>query len=42
MQRIFDLMKEKAEKSLADGTVDKVLAWKQGEFFYQIPRLTQA
>ena len=34
MQRIFDLMKEKAEKSLADGTVDKVLAWKQGEFFY--------
>ena len=27
-------MKEKAEKLLADGTVDKVLAWKQGEFFY--------
>ena len=34
MQRIFEIMKEKAEKSLADGTVDKVLAWKQGEFFF--------
>ena len=34
MQRIFEIMKEKAEKLLADGTVDKVLAWKQGEFFY--------
>lgn len=34
MQRIFEIMKDKAEKSLSDGTVDKVLAWKQGEFFY--------
>lgn len=34
MQRIFEMMKEKAEKLLADKTVDKVLGWKQGEFFY--------
>ena len=34
MQRVFEIMKDKAEKLLADGTVDKVLAWKQGEFFY--------
>lgn len=34
MQGIVELMKDKAEKMLADKTVDKVLAWKQGEFFY--------
>lgn len=34
MQRIFGLMKEKAEKLLADGTVNRVMGWKNGEFFY--------
>lgn len=34
MQRIFGLIKEKAEKLLAVGTVNRVLGWKDGEFFY--------
>lgn len=34
MQRIFGLIKDKAEKLLADGTVNRVLGWKAGEFFY--------
>lgn len=34
MQRIFGLIKAKAEKLLADGTVNRVAGWKKGEFFY--------
>lgn len=34
MQRIFGLIKDKAEKLLADGTVNRVIGWKNGEFFY--------
>ncbi len=34
MQEIFGLMKDKAEKLLADGTVNRVIGWKNGEFFY--------
>ncbi len=34
MQRIFGLIKDKAEKLLADGTVNRVFGWKNGEFFY--------
>lgn len=34
MQRIFGLVKDKAEKLLADGTVNRVIGWKNGEFFY--------
>lgn len=34
MQRIFGLMKDKAEKMLADGAVNRVLGWQTGEFFY--------
>lgn len=34
MQRIFDLVKAKAEKLLADKSVDRVLGWKRGEFVY--------
>lgn len=34
MQRNFGLIKEKAEKLLADGTVNRVIGWKKGEFFY--------
>jgi len=34
MQRIFGLVKDKAEKLLADGTVNRVIGWKTGEFFY--------
>lgn len=34
MQRIFELTRDRAKELLADGTVDRVLGWKQGEFFY--------
>lgn len=34
MQRIFGLIKAKTEELFADGTVDRVIAWKKGEFFY--------
>ncbi len=34
MQRIVEIIKEKAGKLLADGTVDRVIGWKDGEFFY--------
>ena len=34
MQRIFGLIKDRAEKLLADGTVDRVIGWKDGELFY--------
>ena len=34
MQRIFGLIKDKAEKLLADGTVNRVMGWKCGELFY--------
>lgn len=34
MQRIFGLVKEKSEKLLADGTVNRILGWQEGEFFY--------
>lgn len=34
MQEIISLMKEKAAKLLAEGTVARVLGWKRGEFFY--------
>lgn len=34
MQRIFELIKDKAEKLLADKSVDRVLGWKCGEFVY--------
>lgn len=34
MQREYGLIKEKAGKLLAEGTVDRVYGWKSGEFFY--------
>ena len=34
MQEIFDKMIEKAGELLEKGTVDRVLGWKAGEFFY--------
>lgn len=34
MQRITGLIIEKARKLLEDGTVSRVLGWKNGEFFY--------
>ena len=34
MQEIFDRMIEKAGELLENGTVDRVLGWKAGEFFY--------
>lgn len=34
MREINKLMREKAAKLLADGTVERVLAWRSGEFFY--------
>lgn len=34
MQRIFGLIQDRAEKLLADGTVNRVIGWKKGEFFY--------
>ena len=34
MQRIVEIIKDKAGKLLADGTVDRVIGWKDGEFFY--------
>ena len=43
MQRIFGLIKDKAEKLLADGTVNRVIGWKNGEFFYdQTPAVFSA
>ena len=33
MQRIVEIIKDKAGKLLADGTVDRVIGWKDGEFF---------
>lgn len=34
MQRIFGLIKEKAGELLANGTVNRVAGWRNGEFFY--------
>lgn len=34
MQKIFKLVKDKAEQLLADKSVDRVLGWKCGEFVY--------
>lgn len=34
MQRVFKVVKQKAEDMLADKSVDRVLGWKHGEFFY--------
>lgn len=34
MQEIFDKMIEKAGELLENGTVNRVLGWKAGEFFY--------
>lgn len=34
MQRIFGLMKDKAAALLSDGTVNRVIGWQPGEFFY--------
>lgn len=34
MQRIFGLIKDKAEKLLAGGTVNRIIGWTGGEFFY--------
>lgn len=34
MQRIFGLIKDRAEKLLAGGTVNRVIGWKCGEFYY--------
>ena len=37
MQKITrDALIEKAEKLLADGTVNRVLGWKKGEFSYDV------
>lgn len=46
MQRVSklnELIREKAQKLLEDGTVNRVLGWKQGEFFYdRTPAVFQA
>ena len=34
MQEIFGLIKQKAEKLFADGSVNRVLGWKKGETEY--------
>lgn len=34
MQRVFELTKEKIQKLLAEKSVDRILGWKRGEFFY--------
>lgn len=34
MQEIFDRMKKRAEELLTSGEVNRVLGWKNGEFFY--------
>ena len=34
MREIKKLMQDKAEELLANGAVDRVLAWRSGEFFY--------
>lgn len=34
MQTIFELVKDKVKELLANGTVNKVLAWEEGEFSY--------
>ena len=34
MREINKLMQDKAAELLASGTVDRVLAWRSGEFFY--------
>ena len=34
MREIKKLMQDKAAELLSSGTVDRVLAWRSGEFFY--------
>ena len=34
MQRIFGIISEKAKQLLSDGTCDRMIGWKRGEFFY--------
>ncbi len=34
MQKIFGLVKDIAEKLLAEGTVNRIIGWKKGEFVY--------
>ena len=34
MQRNFELIKKRASKLLSDTTVNRVLGWQEGEFFY--------
>ena len=36
MQRVADMMLERAKALLADGTVDRVVGWETGEFFYDL------
>ncbi len=36
MQRIAEMMMERAKALLADGTVDRVVGWEKGEFFYDL------
>ncbi len=34
MQRIFGIISEKAKQLLSDGTCNRMIGWKRGEFFY--------
>jgi len=36
MQRVAEMMLERAKALLADGTVDRVVGWETGEFFYDL------
>lgn len=36
MQRVFEIMQKRAAELLADGTVNRVLGWEEGEFFYDV------
>ena len=36
MQRVAEMMLERAKALLADGTVDRVVGWEVGEFFYDL------
>lgn len=40
MQRVFEIMQKRAAELLADGTVDRVLGWEEGEFFYDVSPAT--
>lgn len=36
MQRVFEIIQKRAAELLADGTVNRVLGWQEGEFLYDV------